>query len=111
MTAQTTEFDSTEVPDYTTMHRVDGGRFLVLGAGQGIGRQTAHALVANGARVLCVDLVQQRADRVAAQLGDAATAWSGDITRASEVVRLASVALATAARRLRSTRSAMPCAS
>ncbi|MFF2167821.1 SDR family NAD(P)-dependent oxidoreductase [Streptomyces sp. NPDC058175] len=88
MTAQTTEFDSTDVPDYTTMHRVDGGRFLVLGAGQGIGRQTAHALVANGARVLCVDLVQQRADRVAAELGDAATAWSGDITHASEVIRL-----------------------
>ncbi|MFE4956020.1 SDR family NAD(P)-dependent oxidoreductase [Streptomyces sp. NPDC056653] len=88
MTAQTTEFDSTDVPDYTKMHRVDDGRFLVLGAGQGIGRQTAHALVANGARVLCVDLVQDRADRVAAELGDAATAWSGDITSTSEVIRL-----------------------
>jgi hypothetical protein len=43
--------DTTAVPDYASLLRLDGARFLVLGAGQGIGRQTAHALVANGARV------------------------------------------------------------
>jgi NAD(P)-dependent dehydrogenase (short-subunit alcohol dehydrogenase family) len=47
--------DTTDVPDYASLLRLDGTRYLVLGAGQGIGRQSAHALVANGAQVICVD--------------------------------------------------------
>jgi hypothetical protein len=37
-----TSIDTTEVPDYTSLLRLDGGRYLVLGAG----------LVANGAQVI-----------------------------------------------------------
>lgn len=88
MTSADSPPDTTPVPDYTTLHRVDGGRFIVLGAGQGIGRQSAHALAANGARVLCVDLLSERAEVVASEIGAAASAWSCDITRADEVIGL-----------------------
>ena len=84
-----TSLDTTDVPDYTSLLRLDGGRYLVLGAGQGIGRQSAHALVANGAQVICVDLDRQRVEAVAAELGSAATAWTGDITQAAAVKSLA----------------------
>jgi short chain dehydrogenase len=80
-----TSIDTTDVPDYTSLLRLNGGRYLVLGAGQGIGRQSAHALVANGAQVICVDLDPKRVEAVVAELGPAATAWTGDITKAAVV--------------------------
>ncbi|MEV3858773.1 SDR family oxidoreductase [Streptomyces sp. NPDC050095] len=63
----TEPLDTTPVPDYPALHRLDGRGFVLLGAGNGIGRQTAHALTAAGARVLCVDIDKERADAVAAQ--------------------------------------------
>jgi NAD(P)-dependent dehydrogenase (short-subunit alcohol dehydrogenase family) len=84
-----TSIDTADVPDYTSLLRLDGGRCLVLGAGQGIGRQSAHALVANGAEVICVDLDPKRVEAVVAELGPAATAWTGDITKAAVVKSLA----------------------
>jgi NAD(P)-dependent dehydrogenase (short-subunit alcohol dehydrogenase family) len=84
-----TTIDTIDVPDYTSLLRLDGGRYLVLGAGQGIGRQSAHALVANGAEVICVDLDPKRVEAVVAELGPAATAWTGDITKAAAVKSLA----------------------
>jgi 3-oxoacyl-[acyl-carrier protein] reductase len=50
-----TRTDDTEVPDYQRWLRLDGKRFVVLGAGQGMGRQVSHALAQVGARVFCVD--------------------------------------------------------
>lgn len=41
--------------DFLSLLRLDGCGFVVLGAGQGIGEQAAHALAQAGARVLCVD--------------------------------------------------------
>ena len=40
------ELDRSEVPAYDQLLRLDGRGYLVLGAGQGMGRQTAHALAA-----------------------------------------------------------------
>ena len=50
-----TRTDDTPVPDYPGLLRLDGRRFVVLGAGQGIGRQASHALASVGARLACVD--------------------------------------------------------
>ena len=63
--------DSTNsnVPDYLSLLRLDGRGFVVLGAGQGIGAQTVHALAQAGARVLCVDQDERLARDIADQAG------------------------------------------
>jgi NAD(P)-dependent dehydrogenase (short-subunit alcohol dehydrogenase family) len=66
MTAQA---DHSDVPSYGDMLSLDGRGFIVAGAGNGIGRQTAHALAANGARVVCVDVVGEFAEQVADEVG------------------------------------------
>jgi NAD(P)-dependent dehydrogenase (short-subunit alcohol dehydrogenase family) len=43
------------VMDYTQLFRVDGKHAVVIGAGSGIGRESALALAAHGARVTCAD--------------------------------------------------------
>ena len=43
------------VANYVNPASLAGSGFVVLGAGQGIGRQTCHALAQAGARVFCVD--------------------------------------------------------
>ncbi|WP_369239515.1 SDR family NAD(P)-dependent oxidoreductase [Streptomyces sp. R21] len=75
--------DTSPVPDYASLHRLDGHPFVLLGAGNGIGRQTAHALTAAGARVLCVDVDKERADAVAAETGG--IAYVADVTRREAV--------------------------
>lgn len=87
------------VPDYANLLRLDGQVFIVAGAGQGIGRQTCHALAANGAIVLCVDRDEDLAARVAAEIGGAAFAADiteragvqGMIERASELGKLSGI--------------------
>jgi NAD(P)-dependent dehydrogenase (short-subunit alcohol dehydrogenase family) len=43
------------VSDYSQLFRLDGRRALVIGAGSGIGRESARALAAQGAKVVCAD--------------------------------------------------------
>lgn len=50
-----TRVDDSPVPDYASMLSLADRSFIVLGAGNGMGRQTAHALAAVGARLVCVD--------------------------------------------------------
>ncbi|MER5931521.1 SDR family oxidoreductase [Streptomyces sp. NPDC002054] len=66
------------MPDYAALHRLDGRGFVLLGAGNGIGRQTAHALAAAGARVLCVDVDEERARAVATEV--AGIPFPADVT-------------------------------
>lgn len=54
--------------DYPALLRLDGRAVLVAGAGQGIGRDTAHALAQCGARVVCLDAEADRAEEVAAEV-------------------------------------------
>jgi NAD(P)-dependent dehydrogenase (short-subunit alcohol dehydrogenase family) len=81
-----TRLDDTPVPDYANRLRLDDRRFVVIGAGQGIGRQTAHALAANGARLVCVDVDPGLADDIAEEVGG--TPWSGDATKREDVERM-----------------------
>ena len=80
------EPDPDAVPDYPGRLRLDGRGLVCLGAGQGIGRQAAHALASAGARVFCVDVEAERATRVAGEVGG--VAWSGDVTDRDASARL-----------------------
>ncbi len=61
--------DNSPVPDYASMYCLGGRGFIVAGAGQGMGRQAAHALSALGGQVYCVDVVRDRAEEVAKEVG------------------------------------------
>ncbi|HEV2993222.1 MAG TPA: SDR family oxidoreductase [Acidimicrobiia bacterium] len=81
-----TTADDSPVPDYPQLLRLDGRRFVVVGAGQGIGRQAVHALASVGARVVCVDVDADRAGEVAAEVGGYAVV--GDATRRADAERV-----------------------
>jgi NAD(P)-dependent dehydrogenase (short-subunit alcohol dehydrogenase family) len=70
------------------MLRLDGKKYVLLGAGQGMGRQAAHALAAVGAQVFCVDVDHDRAGDIADEIGGGALPWVGDVTKRPEVERL-----------------------
>lgn len=85
-----TTADDSPIPDYLGRLRVDGRSFVVAGAGMGMGRHTAHALAQAGAeRILCVDVETDRATEVAAEVGEQAIAWVGDVTTREGAARLA----------------------
>lgn len=64
-----TSTDDSPVPDYPGLLRLDGRRFVVVGAGQGIGRQSAHALASLGAKLVCVDNREDLAAEIAEEVG------------------------------------------
>jgi NAD(P)-dependent dehydrogenase (short-subunit alcohol dehydrogenase family) len=66
--------------------------FLVTGAGSGLGASVARRIVADGGRVVIVDVNEAGGAAVAAELGDAATFVRTDVT--SEVEARAAVARA-----------------
>lgn len=49
---------------------LSGALAVVTGAGSGIGRATARALAGEGARVVCVDIAGERAEKVAAECAE-----------------------------------------
>ncbi|MGW4480844.1 SDR family oxidoreductase [Rhodococcus triatomae] len=63
---------------------LNGAVVLVTGAGRGIGRATARAMAARGARVAVADLDRAAADDTDSEIGSAARAYTLDVrTRAS----------------------------
>ncbi|MEX5635886.1 SDR family NAD(P)-dependent oxidoreductase [Parafrankia sp. FMc2] len=86
MTTPWVDRDADWTPDYAGLMRLDEQVHVILGAGFGIGRQTAHALSAFGATVVCVDREAERAEKVAAEAGG--VAWTGDITDRESVAAL-----------------------
>ncbi len=75
--------DESPVPDYRAMYRLDDRGFIVAGAGQGMGRQAAHALAALGGRVYCVDMIPERAEDVAKEIGG--LAHTADVRESDQV--------------------------
>jgi len=86
------DLDETPVPDYASLLRLDGKVFIVLGAGQGIGRQAAHALAQAGARVVCVGRREAPTRAVASAIGG--LALLGDATVRADMQRIADDTLA-----------------
>jgi len=81
-----TRTDESEVPQYLEGLRLEGQRFVVLGAGQGMGRQASHALAQAGARLVCVDKDADLADDVAKEV--AGIPASGDMTCRDDVQQI-----------------------
>ena len=67
--------------------RLSGKSALVTGGGAGFGAEIARRFAAEGARVTVLDLNGEAAEDVAASIGDAATAVTGDVTSAGDVSR------------------------
>jgi NAD(P)-dependent dehydrogenase (short-subunit alcohol dehydrogenase family) len=80
-----TSTDDSAVPSYLDRLRLEGRGFVVVGAGQGIGRQTCHALAQAGAKVFCIDNVEALAKEVADEIGG--VAWAADARDRGEVER------------------------
>jgi NAD(P)-dependent dehydrogenase (short-subunit alcohol dehydrogenase family) len=80
------QYDSEPIPDFSARQRLDGKIAVVIGAGRGIGRQTAHAFAQAGARVACVDVETTFAEAVAFEVAGAA--FSADVRDAPEVEAL-----------------------
>lgn len=68
----------TDRPDYARLFRLDGRRAVVVGAGSGIGRESALALAAHGAQVVCADRDLAAAEDTA-DLGEGVTAYRLDV--------------------------------
>jgi NAD(P)-dependent dehydrogenase (short-subunit alcohol dehydrogenase family) len=66
--------------DYSKMFRLDGRQALVIGAGDGIGREVALALSAQGADVVCGDRDEAAAGRTADACGGPSRALRIDVT-------------------------------
>ena len=79
--------DTSPIPDYRAMLSLDKQVFIVLGAGQGIGRQSAHALAQAGATVVCVGRRKDATEAIAAEVGG--TAMLGDATVREDMQRIA----------------------
>lgn len=62
-----------------TNARFEGRTVIVTGAGSGIGRATAQRLVAEGGRVIAVDISRERLDALTAELGASVVAVAGDL--------------------------------
>jgi NAD(P)-dependent dehydrogenase (short-subunit alcohol dehydrogenase family) len=67
---------------------------VITGAGSGIGRASAHALAARGARVVVTDIRADRADAVAAEIGADTIAVPCDVTSLRDLEGVREQALA-----------------
>jgi NAD(P)-dependent dehydrogenase (short-subunit alcohol dehydrogenase family) len=74
------------VANYANPASLEGRGFVVIGAGQGIGRQTCHALAQAGARVICVDRDPELANAIASEAEGVACV--ADVTARNDVERI-----------------------
>ncbi|MEU1724867.1 SDR family NAD(P)-dependent oxidoreductase [Nonomuraea sp. NPDC005692] len=89
---------------YDALFRLDGRRAVVIGAGSGIGRESAFALAAHGASVVCVDRDLAAAQETAAGCGGTARlldVLDADAVRAAAAEEPADVLVFTAATNVR----------
>jgi NAD(P)-dependent dehydrogenase (short-subunit alcohol dehydrogenase family) len=83
----------TEAPDYPALLRQDGRVVAVVGAGNGMGLQAAHAFASVGARVVCVDIDGDRAAAAAEAVDGLAVV--ADVTDRADVRRAVAAAVET----------------
>jgi 3alpha(or 20beta)-hydroxysteroid dehydrogenase len=70
------------------MGRLDGKVAIITGASQGMGEAHARRFVAEGARVVMVDLNEDRGEAIAAELGESARFSRADVTSLADWRRI-----------------------
>ena len=75
--------------------RLDGRVALVTGAGSGIGRSVTRRFAAEGARVVALDLAEERLNDLRSELGDAVAVVAGDVRAPEANERAVEVAVST----------------
>ena len=86
--------DDSPIPDYPSLLRLDGRRIIVVGAGNGIGREALRTLSMVGARLCCVDVDADLAAQVAEEVGGVAAV--GDMRTRTDAERVFGEATAAA---------------
>jgi NAD(P)-dependent dehydrogenase (short-subunit alcohol dehydrogenase family) len=85
--------------------KIDGSVAMVTGGASGLGEATVRQWVSKGGRAVIVDLNTERGERLAAELGDAASFVPADVSDGQQVAD--AIALATS---IGSLRAAISCA-
>ena len=68
--------------------RLEGRVAIVTGAGSGFGEAIAKLFAQEGAKICVADLNGQTAERVAGEIGAAAVAVQGDVTKRADIDRM-----------------------
>lgn len=71
----------------------DGAVAVLTGAGSGMGAASAHSFAERGAMVVVTDIDRERAETVAAEIGEAAVPLRCDVTRIADLEAARDVAL------------------
>ena len=86
-------------PSYPDLIRLNDQGMVVLGAGQGIGKEVCHALAQGGARLLCVDRDEDLARQVARDVSG--VAFVADVTQRHDMERIIAAAEGTFGKQFR----------
>ena len=72
------------MPEYPSGQRLQGKVALISGGARGMGESHARAMVAQGAKVVLADILDEQGEALAAELGDDAIYVHLDVTNSDE---------------------------